>query len=106
MKHGQALVMVWGEQPPIFSIGYDPPKDDPYGRDSGFTILYDDSPNPEDVTGDDDPRITWVCMHCVIDEHPEIGPGLAIARHYRVADLDDNNQWVPGDQSRLEPNGN
>ena len=98
MKHGQTAVLVWGERPPIFSIGYEPPEHD---WDSGFSILYGDAPDPDDVT-DDDPRIRWECLCCVIDEHPEIGRGLDIARQHRVADLDENGHWTPGDQSRLE----
>ena len=89
--------MVWGEEPPIFSIGYDPPKSP---HDSGFTILFDDAPDPGDVT-EDDPCITWVCLHCVINDHPEIGPGLDIARQHLVAELDENGDWIVGDVSRL-----
>jgi hypothetical protein len=95
VKHADALAMVWGSTPPI---GYDPPSSP---RDSGFTILFDDAPNPDDVTDDDD-RIQWICVHCLIEDHPEIGRGLNIARQHLVADLDDAGEWTIGDVSRLE----
>jgi hypothetical protein len=44
-----------------------------------------------------------VCLHCLIDDHPEIGRGLDIAREYGVADLDENGEWGVGDLSRLDP---
>ena len=43
-----------------------------------------------------------VCLHCLLDDHPEIGPGLDIAREYGVADPDEDGEWVVGDLSRLE----
>ena len=93
-----ALCWVLGEDPPIFSIGYAQP-DSPY--DSGFTLLFDDAPGPDEwVQGVDPGR--WICMGCVIDGHPEIGSGLDIAREHRVADLDDDGVWQIGDKSRLE----
>ena len=43
-------------------------------------------------------------MHlaCLLEEHPEIGRGLDIAREHLVADLDDDGDWIVGDVSRLE----
>jgi hypothetical protein len=40
-------------------------------------------------------------MHCLLDEHPEIGRGLDIAREHGVADLDEAGERVIGDLSRL-----
>ena len=54
-------------------------------------------PDPDEVDGLDDPRVSLVCLHCLIDDHPEIGRGLDIAREYGVADLDDEGEWVVGD---------
>jgi hypothetical protein len=50
--------MVWGATAPIYSVGYerDAARSD---FDSGFTILFHDAPDPEDVA-DDDKRITWI----------------------------------------------
>lgn len=96
--------MVWGSQPPAFSIGYEKPM---WPGDSGFSVLFDDAPDPEDFPEEDNPQelppgITLVCLHCLINDHPEVGRGLDIAREYGVADLDEHDEWVVGDLSRLE----
>ena len=96
----KTVAMVWGSQPPAFSIGHEKPM---WPGDSGFTVLFDDAPDPDEVQGPDDPRISLVHLDCLLDEHPEIGRGLDIAREYGVADLDDDDEWVVGDLSRLEP---
>ena len=70
--------------------------------DSGFTVLFDDAPEPDEVQGADDPRVTLVCLDCLLDDHPELGRGLDSARQYGVADLDEKDEWVVGDLSRLE----
>jgi hypothetical protein len=76
--------------------------------DSGFLLLYDDAPPSEELdetqyeNPEDDPRMRWICLGCLLEEHPEIGRGMDIARKHRVADLDDDGEWVVGDLSRLE----
>ena len=65
-------------------------------------MLFDDAPDPDDVAGPEHPGITLVRLSCLLDDHPEIGRGLDIAREYGVADLDENGEWVVGDLSRLE----
>ena len=45
-----------------------------------------------------------MCLQCLMEEHPEVGPGLDLARRFGVADLDENGRWVVGDLSRLNPN--
>jgi hypothetical protein len=92
---------VLGSEPPAFSIGYEREKLGPW--DSGFTVIYQDAPDPEDLDGIDDDGSELVCVRCLIDEHPEIGRGLDIAREYGVADLEDG-EWVVGDLSRLGRN--
>ena len=99
MTHAKTLAVVWGTAPPAHSIGREKPM---WPGDSGFTVLFDDAPDPDEVHGTDDPRISLVCLHCLLDDHPEIGRGLDIARQYGVADLDENDEWVVGDLSRLE----
>jgi len=74
-----------------------------WSGDSGLTILFDDAPDPHDVEPDD-PRITLVHLSCLIDDHPELGRGLDIAREYGVADRGDDGERVVGDLSRLDPN--
>jgi hypothetical protein len=99
MRHGRTLAMVWGSEEPAFSIGYEEEKLGP--ADSGFTVLFEDAPDPED-SYPGHPAIEFVCLRCLLDSNPELGRGLDIARGYGVADLDENGDWVVGDLSRLE----
>ena len=104
--HTKSWAMVWGSEPAAFSIGYEKKKIGP--TDSGFSVLFQDAPDPEDLpeaeAGELPAGITIVCLHCLIDDHPEIGRGLDIAREYGVAAPDENGEWVVGDLSRLDPN--
>jgi hypothetical protein len=50
----------------------------------------------------DHPETSLVSLHCPIEDHPEIGRGLDITREHSVADLDENDEWIVGDVSRLE----
>jgi hypothetical protein len=90
------VVQVWGSEPPASSIGHH----EPLGPgDSGFSVLFEDAPDPGDLpdTGDELPEgISLVCLHCLLEDHPEIGRGLDVAREYGVADLDDHDEWVVG----------
>jgi exoribonuclease II len=43
-----------------------------------------------------------VHLSCLLDDHPEIADGIAIAQEHGVADVDDDGEWVVGDLSRLE----
>jgi len=36
-----------------------------------------------------------VCLHCLLDDHPELGRGLDLAREYGEALLEDG-EWVAG----------
>ena len=83
--------MTWGSTPPVFSIGHE----EPMGEiDSGFVVLFDDAPDPHDVADPtNDPRIAWLCLHCLIDEYPEVGRGLDIAAQHGAADLVDG-EWI------------
>ena len=100
MTHAKTTAVVWGTEPPAHSIGRERPM---WPGDSGFTVLFDDAPDPDEVARHRRSwRISLVCLHCLLDDHPEIGRGLDIAREYGVADLDENDEWVVGDISRLE----
>ena len=46
MTCSSGWVMVWGSTPPAFSIGYEKPMTP---TDSGFTVIFDDAPEPKDV---------------------------------------------------------
>ena len=90
-----SVAIVAGSIPPVVSISWEPPKSP---IDSAYCVLFSDV-DPDD---DDSADTELVCMHCLVDDHPEIGRGLDIAREYGIADLDDEGQWVVGDLSRLE----
>ena len=53
------------------------------------------------VTTIEHPAIRVMCSRCLLEEHPEVGPGLALAREYGVADLADGGEWIVGDLGRL-----
>jgi hypothetical protein len=97
----EAVAVVWGSRPPAFSIGCCEPM---WPGDSGLTVLFADAPDPEDVEGPEHPGISLVCLSCLLDDHPELGRGLDLAREYGVADLDEGGEWVGGDLSRLNTN--
>ena len=75
--------------------------------DSGFSVLFADAPDPDDLPPPSaeglPPGITFVCLHRLLDDHPEIGRGLDLAREYGVADLDGDGVWIVGDVGRLSP---
>ena len=94
--------MVWGGKPPVFSIGWDQPLAE---WDSGFTVLFDDAPDPEDVgrysNPAEHPGIRTAHLACLLEDFPELGRGFDIARRHRVADLNARGEWVIGDVRRL-----
>ena len=100
VTHSKATAVVWGSQPPAHSVGCCEPM---WPGDSGLTVLFSDSPDPDKVEPED-PRITLVCLDCLIDDHPELGSGLDIARRFGVADFDADGTWIVGDVDRLSPN--
>jgi hypothetical protein len=100
-QHDKSLAMVWGSAAPARSIGYERERMTP--SDSGFTVLFDDAPDPEEAEqGFRGLDISLVCLQCLEEDHPEIGRGLDIAFEYGVADLSEDGEWVVGDLSRLE----
>ena len=99
MTDAATTVVVWGSEPPAYSIGFE--RELMWPGDSGFTVLFDDAPDPDEVHPGD-PRISLAHLDCLLDDYPELGRGLDIAREYGVADLDDDGEWVVGDLNRLE----
>jgi hypothetical protein len=102
--HAKTVAVVWGEEAPAVSIGYGAPM---WEGDSGFSILFADAPSPEDledvpVSGSLPEGITLVHLACLIDDDPDLGRGLDIAREHGVAELDESGEWVVGDVSQLE----
>lgn len=89
------LVMVWGSEPPIYSIGHNEPSG-PW--DSGYLVLFDDAPNPAELdeyaNPADHPQIHAMHLDCLIEAHPEIRDGIALAGEHGAADLSDGGQWI------------
>jgi hypothetical protein len=58
-------------------------------------VLFSDA--PEDVTtlSVDDRRLWVICLHCLIDEYPELGPGLDLARAHGWAERREDGEWSP-----------
>jgi hypothetical protein len=80
--------VVVGSRKPVLAVIYWPPEEP---NDSGYTVLFDDAPHVDDVTDDD---LTVMCLHCLIDAHPEVGRGLDLAREHGHADYDERaDEW-------------
>ena len=68
--------------------------------------MFADAPDPEEM--DDAPLsslpegVTIAHLGCLLDDHPELGRGLDLARRFGAADLAEDGEWVVGDLSRLE----
>ncbi len=86
----KTVAMVWGSQPPAYSIGWCAPM---WEGDSGLTVLFYDAPDPDEVRPDD-PRISLAHLGCLLDDDPSLGRGLDLAREFGAADLDENDEWV------------
>jgi hypothetical protein len=92
-------VLAWGDEPPVFSIGYA----EPLGPgDSGYTVLFSNAPDPADVPENGEhPLVGPMHGHCLLEEYPEVVPGLEVARAHGAADLDEGGEWVGRSLSRV-----
>jgi hypothetical protein len=99
---GDGLVMVWGSEWPACSIGREEPLA-PW--DSGYSVLLDDAPSPAELdeyaNPADHPGIHAMHLDCLLEEHPEIRNGIALAGEHGAADLTDDGEWVGRTLSRL-----
>lgn len=69
--------MVLGSEPPVIQVVCHPDSD-PEGQ-TWFTVAFSDAPAPEDVVVAD-----AVLVHgdCLLDDHPELERGFALAHGY------------------------
>lgn len=58
--------------------------------DSGFLLLSAEAPLVRTVD-----TLISVCLSCLIDDHPEAGRGMDLARRAGRADHD-GGEWIPG----------
>ena len=93
MTHAKTVAIVAGSIPPVVSISWEPPKS---SIDSGYCVLFSDVDPDDDQAADSG----LVCMHCLVDDHPEIGAALDFAREHGQVDLDDDGEWIVGDLER------
>lgn len=81
-------------------VSYERPS--PAGRAdgySGYTVWFDGAPGDRDVAQED----CWIlCMHCLIDHHPEARAGMEIARRGGAAVLDEGS-WVVAPEQASGP---
>jgi hypothetical protein len=93
MKHGARLVVQVGEQDPVAAVLYSEPADP---VDSGFTVIMSDVPEDPLVVPEEEffDRMLPLCLCCVIDNHPEAGHGLDLARNYGFASRNPRNGQV------------
>lgn len=91
MRHSRRVVLVLGERWPAKAVSFL----EPVGSwDSGFMVVLEDVPEPEELSGDE--RSHPFCLACLLDEHPEVGSGLDLARVHGQVVWDDDG-WVPRD---------
>jgi hypothetical protein len=93
-EHGDApLVVTVGREAPIVGVQHHP--EDDLGE-AGYTIVFIDAPEDLDAMSDEqaDELARTVCLHCLIDEHPEVGRGLDLALEHGSAGRDDAGGWV------------
>ena len=84
VKHAQRVAIVVGEEA-FVAVSYLEPEPT---WESGFAVFS----VPAEEVEDHDSEL--VCLHCLLDDHPELGRGLDVAREHGVAGLDEQGEWV------------
>jgi hypothetical protein len=88
-EHGRLVAVVVGAEAPVVTVVHSDEKVIP--TDSGFTVLLSDAPErPEDADDDD---METMCLHCLIEDHPEVGRGLDLAKKKGHADRSEDGTW-------------
>ena len=85
------IAVTVGSQPPIARVLYDEPLEE---GDTGFGVLFSDAPEDDTDLAYGDMGV--VCIHSLIDHHPEVGRALDLAREHGRAYRDDPDaDWTP-----------
>src|SRR3954464_8322753 len=85
-----ARVMRFPERPPVRAVHYDR-EGGARGVDSGYLVVFDDAPMPGELEEAFQPR--WLCFDCLLDEHPEVGVPLDLAREVGEVWADGVGSW-------------
>ena len=94
--HARTVAIVAGSEPPVVSVAWFAPVGP---SDSGYSVILSDvDPNDDDSSDSE-----LVCLHCLVDDQPEVGVALDLAREHGQVDLDENGEWVMVDLSQLDP---
>ena len=92
MSHGRAAIVLGGRWP-AKAISYLEPEE---RWETGHMVVLEDVPEPEELSGDESSRL--VCVDCLLEEQPEVGSGLDLARvHGQVVWDVSSGGWVPHD---------
>lgn len=96
VRHGSIVAILVGKRRPITDVVYfEPAPADDLPHDSGFTVLLDDAPPAWELRPNDS-RMQTDCLHCLIEEYPEVGIGLDMAKQHGAANCDpDSGEWFP-----------
>ena len=85
------VALVIGSERPVDSVLYREPM---FPWDAGFDVLMDDAPYYADDLKENDERVQPVCLHCLINQWPELGKGLDLAREHGEAGYDaERGEW-------------
>jgi len=89
------MAITFGTVPPVVAVSYGR-EGGPRGADSGFLLVFTDAPPPDEIGADTE--VGWLCLHCVIEEFPEVGAALELARTVGEVRPDGAGGWVPLDE--------
>jgi hypothetical protein len=95
MHHGVVTVVI-GSKRPVREVIYGELDLDTAPLKSGFTVVYADAPE-EIAQGDEtvDAMSQSVCHHCLVNDYPEVVPGLDLAREHGSATHEpETGMWV------------
>ena len=85
-EHNQKLTTTVGEQPPITMVLFQRESAEVSSRDSGFSVLFSDAPEQWEGTPNQMEQLRNVCLHCLIEHHPEVGRALDLAKVHGSAE--------------------
>jgi hypothetical protein len=100
LRHGALVGVIVGTEGPVWAVAHNEPDPESDGKDSGFSILLSDAPeDPLELEPEALQAIMHtICLHCAIEEYPEVGRGLDLAKQHGFASRDpDTGEWTTED---------